>query len=152
MGLHDKLFKQIFSQKPEMEEFILQMLPEDIVKNLDIKTLEKDDTAYIDENLKENFADVIFSCIYFGKIKIKIAFLFEHKSNAVEFPHPQLLEYILKIWAVSLRETKIRIFVLPIIFYHGDKEWTKRPLTDYFEGIDDQSLDKNKSKNKLMKI
>ena len=137
MGLHDKLFKQLFSEKPEVEEFITHVLPMEIIKDLDITTLKKDDAAYIDENLKENFADVVYSCTYGGKLQLKFVLLFEHKSEYIEYPQPQLNTYILRIWAASLAETNKRAFVLPIIFYHGNVKWVKKKFSDYFAGINE---------------
>jgi len=129
--IHDKFFKQVFSHKPEMQDLILNSFPKNIVENLDFDTLELDRDSYIDDKLKEHFSDLVYHCNYKGKIKIKIAMLFEHKSKKPDYPHIQILNYITKVWSISIKQTKEPIFVLPIIFYQ---------LQQYFKGIDNNLL------------
>ncbi len=87
--------------------------------------------------MKENFADIVYSCKYKGKTDIQISLLFEHKSYPVKRPHIQLLKYLLKIWDANVKQKTELIPVIPIIFYHGKKRWKQRLFEDYFEGIDE---------------
>ena len=43
---HDKYFKQLFTQIPEIKDFIKNALPE-ISKRIDMNSLELDNTSYI---------------------------------------------------------------------------------------------------------
>ncbi len=135
-GLHDEFFKEVFSHKEEMQEFIIQTFPTEIVNKLDFQTLIYENTTYIDNRLKKYFSDLVYTCSY-GKRTIKIALLFEHKSKAVEFPQFQLLEYILKIWAACLKKKEKRIVVVPIVFYHGKEAWNSKELYKYFGAVDE---------------
>jgi len=72
------------------------------------------------------------------KIDIRIVLLFEHKSKPVDFPHLQLLKYLLKIWAVDIKQKKKSLTpVIPIIFYHGKGKWKSKTFEEYFKGIDE---------------
>jgi predicted transposase/invertase (TIGR01784 family) len=101
-----------------------------------LQSLELDKTEYIDSRLKTNYSDIVYNCRYGISTKIKISLLFEHKSYTETFPHFQLLGYMLKIWETQIKQKQELTPVIPIIFYHGEKKWTKKNLTDYFKEID----------------
>ena len=88
---HDKFFKSLFSRKEEAREFIEKSLPQDLVGKLDLDSLELDKTEYIDDNLQQNFSDIVYDCNYGEKFKVKITLLFEHKSYPEKYPHLQIL-------------------------------------------------------------
>ena len=58
---HDKFFKEIFSRKNEVKDFIQGFLPTEIVENIQFESLELDSNSYVDEELKENFADIVYN-------------------------------------------------------------------------------------------
>ncbi len=139
-NIHDKYFKQIFSHKAEMQDFISGSFPKEILKKLDFNTLVIENNSYIDNELKENFSDLVYNCMYNSEMTIKIVLLFEHKSSKVDYPHFQILRYILRIWEISSKQNKKPTFVLPLIFYHGKEDWKYKSLKDYFEGLDETLL------------
>jgi len=98
--------------------------------------LELDKTSYVDEELKESFSDLVYNCKYNQKTKIKISILIEHKSYAPDYPHIQLLKYLLKIWESNIKQKQNLIPVIPLIFYHGKEKWKLRSFYDSFIGID----------------
>ncbi|MCU0443759.1 MAG: Rpn family recombination-promoting nuclease/putative transposase [Microscillaceae bacterium] len=137
---HDKFFKELFSEKEEVTEFIAKTFPQDLVKKLDLDTLELDNTSYVDEELQEHFSDLVYNCVFYGKVPLKIALLFEHKSYQPDFPiHFQLLKYLLKIWEQNLSQKESLCPIIPIIIYHGKKPWEKKDLSQYFS--EDNELD-----------
>jgi len=133
---HDRFFKELFSKKAEVSEFIAKTFPIEISKKIDFQTLELDKTEYIDSKLKTNYSDIVYNCRYGISTKIKISLLFEHKSYTETFPHFQLLGYMLKIWETQIKQKQELTPVIPIIFYHGEKKWTYKNLNDYFKEID----------------
>jgi len=60
---HDKMFKEIFSRKEEMTDFITHALPQ-VAKYLDISTLQLDTTQYIDKKLQVGYSDLVYNCKY----------------------------------------------------------------------------------------
>ncbi len=137
---HDKYFKEVFSKKEEATAFLKGSLPKELVRNINFDSLAPLKDSYIDEELKENFSDLVFTCKYKGKKEIKIALLFEHKSKPVQYPHFQLLKYLIKLWDADLKQKRKPVPVIPIIFYHGKEKWDKKRFEEYFEGIDKQLL------------
>jgi predicted transposase/invertase (TIGR01784 family) len=134
----DKFFKEIQKVKENAADLINETLPADIVEKLDLSSLKLENSSYTDEKLSEYFSDLVYTCT-FNKTKIKMALLFEHKSYPADYPHIQLLKYLIGIWESSIKKDKKLIFVLPIIFYHGKKKWNLKKFSDYFAGVD-QSL------------
>ncbi len=130
---HDKYFKEVFSKKKEAIAFLKGSLSKELVEKLDFKTLKVVKTSYIDEDLKENFSDLVYSCMFNGTKEILITLLIEHKSRPVDYPHLQLLKYLLKIWESDIKQKKKHLTpVIPLVFYHGKEKWNKKPLEKYF--------------------
>jgi len=135
--IHDRFFKQIFSYLDVMRVFIEQTFPDYIVNKLNLNTLVNDTNSYIDGKLKENFSDLVYTCFSNTNLELKIALLFEHKSKAIDYPQFQLMNYIEKIGETCQKQGKKRVFVLPIIFYHGQEKWIKTELHQYYGKMDD---------------
>ncbi len=133
---HDKFFKELFSRRDEVREFISKTLPAQITRKLNLDTLEIDTTEYVNKRLKTNFSDIVYNCIYGEKTPIKISLLFEHKSYPEAYPHFQILEYMLGIWQKQLNQGQPLTPIIPVVFYHGGRNWNKRPFEKYFEKID----------------
>ena len=55
---HDKFFKETFSIRENVIDFLQGTIPEEILKKLDLATLTFDNNSYIDEELKEHFSEV----------------------------------------------------------------------------------------------
>jgi predicted transposase/invertase (TIGR01784 family) len=71
---HDKFFKETFSIRENVIDFLRGTFPEEILKKLDLSTLTQDNNSYIDEELREHFSDIVYSCFCRGKeLKIKKA-------------------------------------------------------------------------------
>ncbi len=135
---HDKFFKNLFSRKKEVKEFIIKTLPKELVKNINLKTLKLDNSEYVDEQLKSSYSDVVYNCLYGENTKIKISILFEHKSYPEKYPHLQLLRYMLNLWQTQIKQKQDLTPVIPIIFYHGQQKWNKKTFEDYFYNIDNE--------------
>ena len=134
---HDKFFKEVFSNKETATDYFKHFLPVEITRNIDFHTLKQDNNSYIDEELKEYFSDLIYRCRYRGKHPVNLVLLFEHKSYAPEYPHLQLLKYLLKIWETCLKQEKKLVPVVPLIFYHGKDKWEMKPFAEYFKDLDE---------------
>ena len=134
---HDKFFKEVFSNKETAIDYFKHFLPVEISRNIDFRTLKQDNNSYIDEELKEYFSDLVYQCRYRGKHPVNLVLLFEHKSYVPEYPHLQLLKYLLKIWENCLKQEKKLVAVVPMIFYHGKDKWEMKPFSQYFKDLDE---------------
>ena len=95
-----------------------------------------DNNSYIDEELEEQFSDIVYTCEYRGTGQIRITLLFEHKSYHVKYPHFQILKYMLRIWETCIKQNAELTPVIPVVIYHGEGKWDCRNLPEYFTGID----------------
>jgi len=137
---HDRFFKELFSKKAEISEFIAKTFPIEISEKIDFQSLELDKTEYIDNKLKTNYSDIVYNCKFGNSINIKISLLFEHKSYPETYPHFQLLGYMLRIWEIQIKQKQELTPIIPIIFYHGEKKRKKKSFKNYFENIDSDLL------------
>ena len=136
INTHDKFFKTLFSRKNEIREFVSKAIRPEIVEKLDLNSLRLDKTEYIDYRLRSSFSDLVYNCKYGSSGEVKISLLFEHKSQPEEFPHIQLLGYILRILDMQIKQNQGLTTVIPIVFYHGKKKWQNRPFETYFISLD----------------
>jgi predicted transposase/invertase (TIGR01784 family) len=116
---HDKFFKEIFSDKKRAIELIKTLLPGEIDKILNYKSIKNEETNFFDEKMKEFHSDLLFSIKTIDKTDIKIYLLFEHKSFVDKNINLQILSYLTRIYLKMKKITPI----IPVIFYHGKEEW-----------------------------
>ncbi|OYT11845.1 MAG: hypothetical protein B6I19_10745 [Bacteroidetes bacterium 4572_114] len=138
INTHDKFFKSLFSRKKDLREFVSKTISPEIVKNLKLDTLILDKTEYLDKHLRTSYSDLVYNCRYGNSTNVKISLLFEHKSQPELFPHFQLIGYMLSVWGVQIKQKQNLTVVIPIIFYHGKKEWQNKPFEAYFNNIDEE--------------
>ncbi len=133
---HDKMAKMLFSDRENAMDYLKTTLPENIQKKLEWDSLQLENKSYINENLKETFSDIVYSCNYdvAGLPPVKISFLFEHKSQYVPYVHLQMILYMGNIWQEYLAQNKKPPVVIPMIFYHGKEKWIKRKFAEFFYG------------------
>ncbi|MCF6147393.1 MAG: Rpn family recombination-promoting nuclease/putative transposase [Candidatus Kuenenia sp.] len=133
---HDKFFKETFSIRENVIDFLSGTFPPEILKKLDLSTLTQDNNSYIGEELKEHFSDIVYTCFCKDK-ELRIALLFEHKSYAAPYLHIQLLRYLLKIWETNIKQNEPFNVVIPVVLYHGQEKWKHRRFSEYFACIDE---------------
>jgi len=136
-NIHDKFIKQILSNKELAAEFLQQYLPEPLSSILDFETLNQQDTSYITDELKTSYSDLIWGVEMKGKESLQISLLLEHKSNADPNTTFQLLEYLALGYQKQLREKKKPELIVPILYYHGKKNWQFKALDTYFTSYPD---------------
>jgi len=132
---HDKYFKQIFSRKEEMTDLVVNGLPQ-VAKLIDTASLQLDKTEYVDKTLKKSYSDLVYNCKFKNR-DIKIALLFEHKSQPELLPHLQLLGYMLQIWQTCKNNKQPLTPIIPILFYHGTENWEYGNFLESFENLDE---------------
>ncbi len=138
---HDRFFRSVFSEKEVALGYLTTFLPDTILSELDLSSLELENNSYINETLQEHFSDIVYRAQFKQNKEKKsqkkqnaiwLSFLFEHKSYPVEFIYLQLLQYIISVWIhLTKQKTQLRL-VIPIVVYHGKEEWKLRKMEDYF--------------------
>jgi len=128
---HDKLFKEVYSNKTNAVSFLKNYLPEQILKITDLDSLELCKDSFIEKDLQEFYSDMLYK-VNFNAEPGFIYCLFEHKSYPDNLIHLQLLEYMLKIWKLELKQHKSDKLpvIIPLVLYHGRQKWkTKENLS-----------------------
>ncbi|MEZ4829839.1 MAG: Rpn family recombination-promoting nuclease/putative transposase [Bacteroidia bacterium] len=131
---HDRFFKRTLKNREQALAAIKGVLPAALFSRLRPETFSPADTSYVDPRLREYFSDLVYTCQTQWDHPVQIAFLFEHKSYPVDFPHLQILRYMLEIWDRQVREQQPLSLIIPILVYHGKEVWEYRPFRSYFAG------------------
>ena len=142
-NVHDKYFKQTFANKDNMKHLIINSVPEEVVKHIDIDNIEIDNTNMVDDEYKESYSDILVRTTIHGSHNCYIYFLYDHKSYRDKFTQFQLLKYMIKIWDKEisnftrsnkpLSENNLSL-IIPVIFYHGKDSWNyKTDFSIYFD-------------------
>jgi len=148
---HDLLFKKILGSHQNAENFLKNYLPAYIVEQLDLPSIKTEESSFVDDSLSDSYSDLLYS------VNIKdnrngthngyIYLLMEHKSNPDPYTPLQLLYYLVLIWKRFVsnqnesgkkgrpgRGFRKLPFILPLVFYHGERKW--RYATEFSSIVD----------------
>ncbi len=125
-----------------MEEYVQLFVPKELAEKFHLDTLQQQKESYLDKNLQQYYSDVVYTVGY-GKSRVTVALLLEHKSYVPRHPWLQLLQYMVNAYtaqAAQTKQTKLKRLtpVIPIIVYHGTQKWKIRTVASYFKGMDAQ--------------
>lgn len=134
----DKLFKATFSRPEFAKELLLRCVPNALTASLLLDTLELTNASYVDEDLSEHFADLVFNCSTANGAKAKVSFLLEHKSYLPPNPPLQILNYQVNGWRQQIKSRQKPAPILPVLFYHGKEVWIELPWAAYLVGMQPQ--------------
>ncbi|MCB1160899.1 MAG: Rpn family recombination-promoting nuclease/putative transposase, partial [Leptospiraceae bacterium] len=59
-NIHDKFFKSLMTEKENAIDFFQNYLPPELLKEIDLETLELEKESFVDDKLKEGFSDVLY--------------------------------------------------------------------------------------------
>ena len=120
---HDELFKVVLKDPKSAKYFINNYLPEVVVKNTNVESLEDVTGKLKGDNMDDYFTDLIFKTQVDSGEEGLFCFLFEHKSQLDKNVAFQVLRYMTLIWEKYYKEEKEYPLIFPIVFYHGDDNW-----------------------------
>jgi hypothetical protein len=104
-----------------------------IRQELDLGTLQVDSASYVDDQLKEHFADLAFQCRLKDREEtVEVVILLEHKSYPEEYLHFQLLRYQLNVWEKQVKSKEKPTPVVVLVVYHGQTAWRLLPFRESF--------------------
>jgi predicted transposase/invertase (TIGR01784 family) len=124
---HDKAFREVYSNKENARSLLADKLPDKVLKLVDLNTLEISKDSFIEKDLADYYSDLLYRVNLTGGSQGFIYVLFEHKSYHDRYVHLQLLEYMVKIWRLHIKqheEKPVRLpIVIPLLVCHARKEW-----------------------------
>lgn len=124
---HDAFFKSIFSQPLQAAEVLQQALPPEVVRLLDFSTLTPEPGSFIDEALRGQCTDLLFSARFAGWPTL-LYLLFEHMSTQEVFMPLRMSGYMNEIWkALVLAERPRHLpVIVPVVLHHSELGWRSR--------------------------
>ena len=125
---YDKTLKELLDNKTLMKQLITGFINEDWVKDIDFRTLKKEKTDFLSEDLKEFRKDLLWSVKLKGE---KLYFYIHIEFQSIpdrNMPFRFLIyDSLLHIDILKNRNKKDKSqklpFILPILFYIGDDDW-----------------------------
>ena len=126
---HDKLFREVYGDRDNARSFLINHLPGKVLDLVEMSTLEISKDSFIDKDLADYYSDILYRVMLKDGSAGFIYLLFEHKSYHDRYVHLQLLEYMVKIWRMHIKQHKGKgknpklPIVLPLLICHGRKEW-----------------------------
>jgi predicted transposase/invertase (TIGR01784 family) len=124
---HDALFRAILGKAEHAIGELRAVLPAVVCEALDWPTLTDRNGSFVDDELKGQQADALFSVAWRGGGDALVYVLFEHQSQTDDRMAFRLLRYMVRIWEGWLKEhelAKTLPVILPIVLYHDDKRWS----------------------------
>ena len=101
---HDRFFRSVFAHRELMAEYVNNFLPKALSSRFHLDTLEQQKESYLDKNLNQYFSDVVYTVGY-GKSKVTLTLLLEHKSYVPPHPWLQLLQYMVNAYSAQAAKT-----------------------------------------------
>jgi predicted transposase YdaD len=125
-NIHDAFFKQVLSDPEAAGTFLREHLPPELASSLATELPEPVPGSFVDEELQQQYADLLFR-VRLKKGDNAFAYmLLEHKSSPDPAARLQLLRYVVRI-LVQWHETNGRRLplppVLPLLVHQGPKGW-----------------------------
>ncbi len=125
---HDGLFKELLSRVDAAQDIARNYLPPTIVQRLDLQSMELVKDSWVDEELRQHFADVLYRLKWLnpdGSVgDVYLFVLFEHKSQPDAETPFQLLRYMVQQWHSHLKTGSLPLpFIIPLVMYHGEAKW-----------------------------
>ena len=134
---HDKFFKLTFAEQGVKESFIQTYLPKELVREIDLSTVEEVSLSFISENFQLTESDLLVKARVMENT-IYSLFLMEHKSYKDRKTPFQILRYFVDIWESQLAKKEKLTPILPVVIYEGKNKWDYPQIDEYFKDLSDK--------------
>ena len=124
---HDALFKRTFSDPAHAAGELRSILPPALVARLDFDALRVESGSFVDEELSQRHADLLYTVPWRAGGELLVYLLFEHQSTVEPLMPFRLLRYMLRIWERWLAgrpDARHLPLLVPAVLYHGAEAWT----------------------------
>lgn len=130
----DRFFRSVMLDAKNARAYLISFYPE-IAAQLDLQTLQLDNTSYIDDQLKTFHSDIVYRCQFKGsKEGLYFSLLWEHKSSPDNGVVLQIGLYALTAMYRMYKEKDRKLEpVLPLVFYNGKTDWIPKTITELFK-------------------
>ncbi len=131
---HDKLFREVTSDLENARSILENNLPKPVLDLMDLKSLEISKDSFIEKELADYYSDMLYRVKLTDGGEGFVYLLFEHKSYYDRYVHLQLLEYMIKIWRLYIKQHKGKgktfklPIVIPLLICHARQEWLEETV------------------------
>ena len=132
--IHDNFIKEWLSDPEIARAFFEEFLPAEIIQHLRLSSLQQLTTSYVTPDLKSKFSDLVWR-VETTRGSIHICLLLEHKSYQDPGVVFQMLGYLAEGYLKQWKNQKSVELIIPILYYHGKKQWNLTLLSEFFQGI-----------------
>ncbi len=124
---HDHSYKQLFSHAELVRDLLIGFVQEDWIDDLDLSTLEKTNSSYVSDDLREREDDTIWR-VRCRDEWIYVYILIEFQSTVDRFMAVRLMTYIGLLYQDLIRTGSLLDNgklppVLPLVLYNGKQSW-----------------------------
>jgi predicted transposase YdaD len=124
---HDRFFRYVFADPEHATGELRTVLPAALAARLDWPSLRPLPTNFVDPELNERRADLLFSASVAGR-EVLLYLLLEHQSSAEAFMPLRLLNYQVRIWGDYRRDNPLARRlppIVPIVVHHSESGWAE---------------------------
>lgn len=130
----DNLFREVMKKKESARAYLSSFYPE-FAKNLDLDSLERQDSDFLSEKYKIFKADIVYRCKFKDSEEhLCISLIWEHKSTKEKHVAIQIGLYMFLAMDKMIRKKDRKLEpVIPLLFYNGKEEWEPKDIDQLFE-------------------
>ncbi|MCS4495535.1 MAG: Rpn family recombination-promoting nuclease/putative transposase [Pantoea ananatis] len=119
---HDATFRQFLSQSTIARDFMALHLPAEFLALCDLDTLKLESGAFVEEDLRQYFSDILYSLKTTSRDDGYIHVLIEHQSSPDRHMAFRLMRYAIAAMQRHLDAGHKKLpLVIPILFYSGKR-------------------------------
>lgn len=119
---HDATFRQFLSQPTIARDFMALHLPAEFLALCDLDTLKLESGAFVEEDLRQYFSDILYSLKTTSRDDGYIHVLIEHQSSPDRHMAFRLMRYAIAAMQRHLDAGHKKLpLVIPVLFYSGKR-------------------------------
>ena len=123
---HDRFFRGIMQQHPVAMEFFQAFLPEDVVKHIDLSSINATSSSFVEPELSEQVNDLLFECQFKQNnkaVKGYVYLLVEHQSKPEKLLPLRVFRYVLAALDKHAKQHPNKTLppIYPMVFYQGER-------------------------------
>jgi len=126
---HDALFKYIFSDPKHAASLLESVVPEVLLRKLDLATMKLVPGSFVDMQGLERRTDLLFSVRLKGRRELMYVLL-EHQSTVDRQVVFRVQAYMVRIWEKHVKDgtgASHLPVVLPVVIFNGKAPWSPPP-------------------------
>ena len=124
---HDSFFQELGSDPNVYRALIRKLLPEKILRHLDLRTVKPTKSHFVDERLRHLYWDALYTVRLREGGVVHIYVLVEHQSTSDYWMPFRVWQYIIAVWDDVRRQAEGRQvklpLVIPLVVYNGAKPY-----------------------------